>query len=62
MALEVPVSVSKDGTQIGIGVPHGFDSEYNYWSLIIGADAPKELKELLKFLTDEQYRNRDFKR
>jgi hypothetical protein len=52
---EVVVGISKDHAEIEIGVPK-VSSEYQYWSIPIGKDAPKELLELLTFLTDEKFR------
>ncbi len=55
-ARELVIDVCKDHSHIGIGVPQGFGGEYKYWSIHIGADAPKEVGDLLNFLTEDQYR------
>jgi len=62
VARQVVIDVSKDRKQIDIGVPKGWGTEYTYWAIDIGNDAPKELMDLLIFLTDEQFRGRTIKR
>ncbi len=60
VARKVIFGVSKNRSEIVIGIPKDL-TEYNYWSMKIGGDAPKELTDLLDFLIDEKYRGQKYK-
>lgn len=58
-ARKVVFGVAKDRSEIVVGIPKDL-TEYNYWSLKIGSNAPKEFADLLDFLIDEKYRGQKY--